>query len=202
MIHRRFGFAQRRERPEAPIGIFDDHFARGRFRRRRRQRSIVGRSFDDPLPEERDGRGGQLVFFVRHARIVFVRKPAVEDALVGLAGNDRRAAIAAFQQRVARREIQPAFNFLAAMTAGTRFDQDRPNPLERRRCSRRLGRHRQCEAEDRDSDHEFWSLNHGSARRGCHRIPADMSVYPLSRRIASKRAFSVQIECCWKVAVR
>jgi hypothetical protein len=81
--------------------------------RRRVVRAGVGRPHRDPFLEVGDLFCRELLALGRHFEIrIVVADGLDEEALVGLARDERRAGVAALQHRVARVELQAAFEFL------------------------------------------------------------------------------------------
>ena len=77
----------------------------------------IGRADFHPLLEVGDHLGGELVLLRRHGHVgilVLVAHGDEEQALLGLAGDDGGAAVAAFEHRFCGVEQQAALDFLAA----------------------------------------------------------------------------------------
>ena len=119
----------------------------------------VGRAHLDPLLEIRDHRVGQLLLR-RHLRVVIgVADRRHQQALSRLAGDERRAAVAALPDALARVEQQPALDLLRVRRVAlvALVHQHRANALLEKRHSftgvRRVrSHHRNEHREDKPAD--------------------------------------------------
>jgi len=76
-----------------------------------------------PVLEDLDLLGGQFARR-RHVRVVAVSHRLHEQALVGLAGNDRGAVVTALQEGRPRRDFKPALRFGVPVTPSALLDQE------------------------------------------------------------------------------
>ena len=85
----------------------------------------------NPRGNDRDFRLRQLVFLVRHPGLFLVGDHPLEQTQLRSAEDHRRPTLSPAQQRRVRREVEPRFGFLTAVTRHTML-------LEQRQCRGRM----------------------------------------------------------------